>query len=75
VDFKGASVRVAWGKSGLGVRPVGSNTEGAGAGARRGAPVHWSAGDVAFRQQFALLCPSLTAIFSRNLNRSAQSGE
>jgi hypothetical protein len=46
-------MRVAWGRSGLGVRPVGSNAEGQAtargdaAGARRGAPGRWSADDVA----------------------------
>jgi hypothetical protein len=36
-DFKGASVRVAWGRSGLGVQPVARTPRGR-------APVRWSAG-------------------------------
>jgi anaerobic selenocysteine-containing dehydrogenase len=69
-DFEGASVRVAWGKSGLGMRPVGSNAEGAAlarahARERGRCRVNFLVSD----------WQRLTDIFSKILNRSAQSGE
>jgi hypothetical protein len=43
-DFKGASVRVAWGRSGLGVRPVARTPMGRAPARGSAGRARWSAG-------------------------------